>query len=96
MKADQVQQKRIPELDGVRGMAALMVVYQHLFLRFVPGDNFVIFWLRTLSGSAWTGVHLFFILSAFLITRILLREKNSSNYLKTFFTRRALRIIPLF
>ena len=84
------------ELDGVRGLAALLVVYVHLFLRWVPPHPAPVFWLRTLSGMAWTGVDLFFILSGFLIGGILLRNREADNYYQIFYLRRAFRILPLY
>ena len=87
---------RIVELDGVRGMAALLVVYCHLFLMWVPASPAPVFWLRTLSGLSWTGVHLFFILSGYLIGGILLRQRSSANYFSAFYIRRAFRILPLY
>ena len=87
---------RWTELDGVRGLAALLVVYQHLFLRWVPASPKPVFWMRTLSGMSWTGVDLFFILSGFLIGGILLRNRESENYFSVFYIRRAFRILPLY
>ena len=84
------------ELDGVRGLAALLVVYVHLFLRWVPASPVAVFWARTLSGMSWTGVDLFFILSGFLIGGILLRNREAENYFTVFYLRRALRILPLY
>ena len=84
------------ELDGVRGLAALLVVYVHLFLRWVPAHPAPVFWLRTCSGMAWTGVDLFFILSGFLIGGILLRNREAENYYQVFYLRRAFRILPLY
>ena len=84
------------ELDGVRGLAALLVVYVHLFLRWVPPTPKPVFWLRTLSGMSWTGVDLFFILSGFLIGGILLRNRESENYYSVFYLRRGFRILPLY
>ena len=91
-----IRASRILELDGVRGMAAILVVYCHLFLPWVPATPEPVFWLRTLSGLSWTGVHLFFILSGYLIGGILLRERTSPNYFSAFYARRAFRILPLY
>jgi len=73
-------QKRIPELDGVRGIAILAVLLFHLGM--VPGGYF--------------GVDLFFVLSGFLITQILLTEyeQDGSISLRQFYYRRALRLLP--
>lgn len=84
------------ELDGVRGLAALLVVYAHLFLMWIPASSGIAFWLRSFSGLAWTGVYLFFVLSGFLIGGILLQHRTAPNYFAVFYTRRALRIFPLY
>jgi peptidoglycan/LPS O-acetylase OafA/YrhL len=73
-----------PALDGMRGMAILLVVIYHNF-------NFINY---TFFG--WLGVDLFFVLSGFLITQILLQTFNSKNYLSIFYIKRALRIFPLY
>jgi peptidoglycan/LPS O-acetylase OafA/YrhL len=88
----------IPELDGVRGIAVLLVLLchsdmiQHMpvpqVLRPVP--------LPGLLELGWSGVDLFFVLSGFLITGILLDTRNSKNYFSSFYARRALRILPLY
>jgi peptidoglycan/LPS O-acetylase OafA/YrhL len=71
-----------PALDGLRGMAILLVIYQHYFA-FFP-----------YAGYGWIGVDIFFVLSGFLITRILLNTKNQPYYLSGFYIRRILRILP--
>ena len=73
---------RIPELDALRGLAALGVLAFHTMDRYF-------FW-------AWSCVDLFFILSAFLITGILLANRNSPRMLLSFYARRALRIWPVY
>ncbi|MDP9229972.1 MAG: acyltransferase [Bacteroidota bacterium] len=73
-----------PTLDGLRGFAILLVVLYHNF-GFIPFLNY-----------GWLGVDLFFVLSGFLITEILLNSRNTKNYFKNFYVRRILRIFPLY
>lgn len=72
--------KRIPELDGLRGLAIAMVLMYHY-----GGWDW-----------GWTGVDLFFVLSGFLIGGILIDAKGATNYYSVFYTRRAYRILPLY
>lgn len=84
---------RIASLDGVRALAALLVMVFHfvgLFGRESPG------WVRQASVLGQTGVDLFFILSGFLITRILLETAGKDGYYRAFYARRVLRIFPLY
>jgi peptidoglycan/LPS O-acetylase OafA/YrhL len=87
---------RIPELDGLRGFAILMVLLFHYGYR--PGDpgSALLIHFRNLFRLGWTGVDLFFVLSGFLIGGILLDAKGSPNYFKTFYARRFYRIIPIY
>lgn len=79
--------KHIPFLDGVRGLAVILVVLYHS----APlGLN------KTLFDFGWSGVDLFFVLSGFLISRILLNTKQDNYYLRNFFARRFLRLFPLY
>ena len=75
---------RILELDGLRGIAIALVLIHHFFY-FAPG-----------APLGWSGVDLFFVLSGFLIGGILLDARASPNYFKTFYARRALRILPIY
>jgi peptidoglycan/LPS O-acetylase OafA/YrhL len=85
----------IPELDGLRGIAVLLVVLFHfsIVLSMAPGPLKA---LRTLFTPGWTGVDLFFILSGCLITGILLDEKGATGYFRRFYIRRMLRIFPVY
>jgi len=88
---------RIPALDGMRGSAALLIVAWHYgpsIIRAYPA-TFLAYASRLLS-LAWCGVDLFFVLSGYLIMRILLEKKESPRYFRTFYQRRAWRILPLF
>jgi peptidoglycan/LPS O-acetylase OafA/YrhL len=82
--------RHIPALDGVRGVAILMVMLFHtLELPRYPKLSAVI-----VLGQY--GVDLFFVLSGYLISGILLRTKEQANYFSNFYARRALRIFPLY
>lgn len=83
--------RRIPELDGVRGLAILLVLAVHFGLTSNPPEP-----LYSLLRLGWSGVDLFFVLSGFLITGILLDTAASPNYFRAFYARRALRIFPLY
>jgi peptidoglycan/LPS O-acetylase OafA/YrhL len=87
--------KKIPSLDGVRGFAALMVIFFHYFIAVNPSTQLLAL-LNKIAVFGQTGVSLFFVLSGFLITRILLNSKEDSNYFKNFYARRSLRIFPLY
>ncbi len=83
------------ELDGVRAIAALMIIFFH-FCQSFEGSNIVFLSLKKIATFGQTGVSLFFVLSGFLITRILLSTKSSPNYFFNFYVRRSLRIFPLY
>jgi len=90
--------RHIPALDGLRGLAVISVVFVHVNGSF--GGPFPLGTLNTiltrLFGAGWVGVDLFFVLSGFLITGILYDSKNSPHYLRNFYMRRSLRIVPLY
>lgn len=74
--------RRIPALDGLRGIAIIVVLFWHYFLpSWFPG---------------WSGVDLFFVLSGYLITGNLLAAKGQPHYFTRFYRNRALRILPLY
>ena len=80
----------IPELQGLRGLAVLAVVIYHCHPR-LEGT-----WIHYASLWGWAGVNLFFVLSGFLITSILLEARNKQHYFRNFYGRRALRIWPVY
>jgi peptidoglycan/LPS O-acetylase OafA/YrhL len=81
----------IPALDGLRGIAILLVFLTHIGNE-LPGQIHVMPW-------GWIGVRLFFVLSGYLITRILLEARDAAPFdysLRVFYARRALRIFPVY
>lgn len=89
---------RIAELDGVRGLAVLMVMAYHGFAYEMIFKSWsgVARVVTVLTNFGWLGVDMFFVLSGFLITGILLRTKQQPRALLRFYRRRALRILPLY
>ncbi len=81
-------------LDGVRGIAILLVFLYDCLK--VPSGGLFQFVQRKASTSGWVGVDLFFVLSGFLITGILIDSRGKRGYLRSFFARRSLRIFPLY
>jgi peptidoglycan/LPS O-acetylase OafA/YrhL len=84
----------IPALDGLRAIAILWVILHNAFA-FTLGTTERIKVLSVLANAGWVGVQLFFALSGYLITRNLLRSRDDDNYYRSFYMRRALRILPL-
>jgi len=85
---------RIPEIDGLRGVAVLLVLIWHFIGAVLPPTNGPSTIVSALLIFGRTGVDLFFVLSGFLIIGILADRKNSPSYFRVFFARRALRILP--
>jgi peptidoglycan/LPS O-acetylase OafA/YrhL len=74
---------RIPELDGIRGIAIAMVVIHHYFLDPIQAPPATLLsYLQVAGRLAWSGVDLFFVLSGFLIGGILLDARHASNYFR--------------
>lgn len=87
--------KRILELDGLRGIAILLVLSFHYINNQLT--NSISTTGRALAKATsfgWVGVDLFFVLSGFLIGSILIVNRGSENYFKTFYMRRLVRIVP--
>lgn len=88
---------RIPELDGLRGLAILLVIVCH----YIGGAEHAPlgFWMHhalTVLSIGWSGVDLFFVLSGFLIGGILMDAREAPNYFRTFYLRRVHRILPVY
>lgn len=84
--------ERIREIDGLRAAAILLVVAWHYLG--VPGGPESLPWRLFIFGRS--GVDLFFVLSGYLITTILLHHRSSSRYFSAFYGRRAFRILPVY
>jgi len=82
-------------LDGLRGIAVLMV-FCYDCLRLAPSSDPLTLCVRRFAASGWIGVDLFFVLSGFLITGVLLETRGRTGYWKSFFLRRSVRIFPLY
>lgn len=84
----------MPELDGLRAIAVLLVMWQHVPQGVLPRKIDV--WGLSLVQPGYLGVDIFFVLSGFLITRILLVDSRAGLPLKNFLIRRFLRIFPIY
>jgi len=88
---------RIPELDGLRGLAIGMVLIWHLYFGTMdPDPGTALYYLHAAGRLTWSGVDLFFVLSGFLIGGILIDNRSATNYYRTFYTRRLFRIVPAY
>lgn len=95
--------EHIPCIDGLRGIAILLVAWYHAPFLFSDANGFPqeifrspvqqVIWGMSMAG--WIGVDLFFVVSGFLITSILLQGRGTGGSLQIFWYRRALRILPL-
>lgn len=87
----------VPALDGVRGLAICMVFLYHVPLGLPAISGFPdLKYPLHLFSLFWSGVDVFYVLSGFLITNILIATRDSDGYLRRFYVRRVLRIFPLF
>ncbi len=89
---------QMPELDSLRGVAILLVLFFHGFgfLFFTAPLPRLAHMFVVATAGGWMGVNLFFVLSGFLITGILIDSRSKPQYYRTFYVRRALRILPAY
>jgi peptidoglycan/LPS O-acetylase OafA/YrhL len=92
-----MKSQRNLSLDGLRGIAILMVVLHHATMN-LGHHWWPVNTIFNVLKSGWIGVEVFFALSGFLITGILIEKKQSvaPNFFRSFYVRRALRIMPLY
>jgi len=92
-----VRTERVPQLDGLRGLAISLVLICHYVAN--ADHSRLGYWPRHfLSGLTvgWSGVDLFFVLSGFLIGGISIDNRGSPRYFRTFYLRRVFRILPVY
>jgi peptidoglycan/LPS O-acetylase OafA/YrhL len=87
--------QHLAPLDGLRGLAIVMVLFVHFIGDLAPRTPVERALVKLANYGVW-GVDLFFVLSGFLITGILHDDKCSPHYLRSFYVRRTLRIFPLY
>ncbi|CAN5504376.1 acyltransferase [soil metagenome] len=80
--------ERIVALDGVRGLMTIFVVISHYFAELPGGVSALMF--------GWVGVDMFFVLSGYLVGKLILEKKRHANFFSVFYVRRTLRIIPAY
>jgi peptidoglycan/LPS O-acetylase OafA/YrhL len=91
-----LERGHIIALDGLRGIAILLVVFCHFQSNLLITAEGWAWPLVAIAHAGWMGVDLFFVLSGFLITGILVDARGSGSYFKAFYARRALRILPAY
>lgn len=87
---------RLLPLDGVRGLAVLIVIVHNSAWIAGESEQLLLKLANAFAAAGWIGVQLFFVLSGFLITGILLDTKGRATYFHSFYIRRILRIFPLY
>ena len=89
--------ERVPQLDGVRGIAiALVLLYHYSLVLYHPPQGSLGAYTLKLLYLSWSGVDLFFVLSGYLIGGLLLDHVHDSNGFRVFYTHRFFRIVPLY
>jgi peptidoglycan/LPS O-acetylase OafA/YrhL len=88
--------KRIFSMDVIRGVAILLVLLHHMPKVQAPMDSFLSQMVKVIQGVGWVGVDLFFVLSGYLISRLLFREFDQTGNVQVmrFWLRRGFKIWP--
>jgi peptidoglycan/LPS O-acetylase OafA/YrhL len=88
--------RRIPELDGLRGIAVLVIVLHHYVYGWIESPEPDSLLSYSVIALRWghLAVDLFFVLSGFLIGSICVQQRSSTNFLSIFFKKRLLRLLP--
>ncbi len=95
--SESLTRRHIPELDGIRGCAVVMVLIWHYVNCQGAGSvHSAAAYFTRATSLFWSGVDLFFVLSGFLIGGILLDYGQRSGFYRTFYVRRAVRILPVY
>jgi peptidoglycan/LPS O-acetylase OafA/YrhL len=88
---------RLPQLDGLRGIAIILVLIWHYGVCCIKSSpNLFSHQFIDIFNLTWSGVDLFFVLSGFLLGGILMDHKGAANYFQVFYFRRICRIFPLY
>lgn len=98
MRSDIVNpaERHLQSLDGLRGIAVISVLIYHSTFVNSAGHGAALRVIGNVTSSGWVGVDVFFCLSGFLITSILLKAASNEDFLRNFYIRRVLRIFPLY
>ena len=86
----------LPALDGVRGLAVLIVILHNAGWIAGSSEQLIVKLFTAVTATGWIGVSLFFALSGLLITGVLLDTRGRSDFFRSFYLRRTLRIFPLY
>ncbi len=91
-------EQRVPELDGLRGVAIALVLALHLVIRpnLKAWTHLLGAGPASLLNMAWCGVDIFFVLSGFLIGGIVFDRRGANNFYVAFYSRRTTRIFPAY
>ena len=92
----QLPNGRLLPLDGVRGLAVLIVIIHNSAWIAGESEHLLLKLTNATIATGWIGVQLFFVLSGFLITGILIDTKSKPRFFRSFYMRRTLRIFPLY